>query len=127
LLVTKPRPAVRRLGLAAVRKIGALAIADEEEITQHLHVVALAAFAEEIREGHAQMLAEEIEHGGFDRRERMDGRSQIERLQAASSRVAFAEAAADFGHHRIAAADGLPDHERSAILERLADLLAARN
>ena len=74
------------------------------------------------------MLAEQVEQRRFDRGHRVDGRAQVEGLQAAAAGVAVGELLL----HRAAAmpcsvADRLADHERPRVLERLPDLLAARH
>ena len=124
-LVAKAQPCVVGAGLAGIRKVGLGAVADEEQVAQHLHRVALLALAEQLRDGHAQMLSEQIEQRRLDRGHRMDRRAQVERLLSAPPAVAIGEGVMQPLQQRTVAADRLADDEGRCILERLADLLAA--
>ncbi len=87
----------------------------------------MLAFAEQGRYRHAQMLAEQIEQCRFERGHGVDGRAQIEGLQAAAARVAVGELRARLVEHRLQIADRLADHERTGIVDGLANALAAGN
>ncbi len=53
-------PVATRIIFTGIRQIGFLSIANIEEITQHLHFVSLLTFAQQRRDGNAQMLAQQI-------------------------------------------------------------------
>ena len=57
------------------------AVADVEQVAEHLDRVALLAFAEQRGDRHAEVLAEQVEQRGFDRRDRVDRGAQVEGLQ----------------------------------------------
>ena len=58
----------------------------------------------------------------------MDGRAQVEGLQAAAAGIAVGELRRGSSCRMLVSAPiGLADHEVARILERLADLLAARH
>ena len=92
--MAQAQPVVLRIGLAGVRQVGLRAVADEEQVAQHLHRVALLALAEQRRHRHAEMLALQIEQRRFDRRHGVDGGAQIEGLQTATAGVAVCETGA---------------------------------
>ena len=73
-------------------EVGALAVADEEKVAQHLDAVALLALAEQLRDRQAEVLAEEVEHRRLDRGHGVDGGAQVEGLQAAPAGIAVGEA-----------------------------------
>ena len=127
LFVAQPRPVVLGVRLFAIGKIGLAAVADIEQIAEHLDTVALLALAEQGGDRHAEELAEQIEHRGFDGGDHVDGGAQVEGLQAAAAGVAIGELAPDGVEHRLPCPDGPADDESPRILERLADLLAARH
>jgi hypothetical protein len=60
-------------------------VADEEQVAEHLDRVALLAFAEQRRDRHAEVLAEQVEQRRFDRGHGVDRRAQVEGLQAAAA------------------------------------------
>jgi hypothetical protein len=65
--VAQPVPAVAFA--AIVGQVGALAVADVEQIGQHGDVAALLAVAEQFAQRHAEVLAEQVEQGGLHRRD----------------------------------------------------------
>ena len=78
------------------------------------------AFAEQRRHRYAEVLAEQVEQRGLDRRDRVDRRAQIERLLAAAAAVAVGEGLLHRLQHPL-----VRDDQRRGILQRAADLLAA--
>ncbi|OBQ38969.1 MAG: hypothetical protein AN484_23750 [Aphanizomenon flos-aquae WA102] len=81
-------PGVRRAGFVAIAEGRLATVSDEEQVAEHLDFGALLALAEKRRDGLALELAEEVEQGGFDRRDGVDGHAQVESLQAAAASVA---------------------------------------
>ena len=63
----------------------------------------------------------------LDGRDGMDGGAQVEGLQAAAAGVAVGEARCIALQHRLQLADRLADDQLARVLQRLADLLAARH
>ena len=55
-------------------KVRAAAVAHVEEVAQHLDAIALPALAQQVRDGHAEELAQEVEHRGLHRRHGVDRR-----------------------------------------------------
>ncbi|MOA05746.1 hypothetical protein D3C78_1253560 [compost metagenome] len=73
LLVAHAEPGVVGVGLVAVAEVGLAAVADEEQVAEHLHLVALLAFAEQGGDRHAEVLAEQVEQRRLQCGDRMDG------------------------------------------------------
>ena len=82
-------------------------------------------FAEQGGDGLALELAEKVEEGGFDSRDRVDGNAQVEGMQATATGVAVGEGRADLREQLRVAGDLLADEQRRGVFDRLADLLAA--
>jgi hypothetical protein len=57
LLVAQPQPVVGGAGIAGIRQVGPRLVADVEEIAEHLHRLALLAFAEQRRHRNVEVLA----------------------------------------------------------------------
>src|SRR5581483_5425695 len=126
-LVTQPTPVVAGAALCEIGEVGFPAIADIKQIAQHLDGVALSSIAEERGNGHAQMLSQEIEQGRLCRRDRMNRDPQIEGLRSAARAVPIAKLRAYSGQQGIVSANGAVEKEGSGLLQRLADLLTARD
>ncbi len=124
-LVAEAMPGVRRAGFVAVAEGRLATVADEEQVSEHLDLGALLAFAEERRDGLALELTEEVEQGGFDRGDGVDGHAQVEGLQAATTGVTIREGRADGGEQLFVGGDLPADQHGRGILDGLADLLAA--
>jgi hypothetical protein len=71
-------------------------------------------------------LTEQVEQRGFQRGNGVDSHAQIESLQAAPLRVPLGEASAHRVEDSLVVPDGLSNHERACVLERLTNALAAR-
>ena len=113
------------VGRRPVRQIGLGAVADEEQVAERLHPVALLAVAEQRRHRHVEVLAEQIEQGGLDGGHRVHRDAQVERLRPASAGVAVAERAAHVVEHGAVVADAAAGDDRPRILQRAPDRLAA--
>ncbi|MNN26055.1 hypothetical protein D3C81_1395500 [compost metagenome] len=87
----------------------------------------MLAFAEQRGHGHLQVLAEQVEHCRLDRRHGMDRDAQIEGLQAAATGVPVRKRRTHLVQHGLVLADRLAHHQRTCILQRLADALPARH
>ncbi len=124
LLVPQAEPAVAGLRLP-VGEVGAAAVADVEQVAQHLHGVPLLALAQQRGHRHVEVLAEKVEEGGFHRRHRVDGDSQVEGLEAAPAGIPVREAAPHRGEHPVPGAERLADHEVAGLLQHATDALAA--
>ena len=60
-------------GFAAdIVELALAAVADEEEIAERLDALTLLAFAEQRRDRQVEVLAEQVEQRGFNRRDRME-------------------------------------------------------
>ena len=127
LLMAQPQPILFRIRRADVRQIRFLPVADVKQISEHLDRTALLSFAEQRRQRHFQKLPQQIEQRALNRRDRVNGCSQIIRLNPAPARIAISEFFAHSIEHRIISADGFSDNERPRVLERLPDFFAARN
>ncbi len=75
----------RRPGRCAYGRSVLRAVADVEQVAEHLDRVALLAFAEQRRDRHVEVLAEQVEQRRLDRRDGVDGDAQVEGLQAAAA------------------------------------------
>ena len=94
LLVADAQPVVGVGGLVGggpVGQVGLGAVADEEQVAQRLHAVALLALAEQRRDRHLEVLAEQVEQRRLDRGHRVHGDPQVEGLRAAAAGVAVGE------------------------------------
>ncbi|MNT04376.1 hypothetical protein D3C72_1389520 [compost metagenome] len=127
LFVAQAEPVVVGARVGLVRQVGLRAVAHVEEVAEHLHRIALLAFAEQRGHGHAQVLAQQVEQRGFGGGHGVDGHAQVEGLQAAPAAVARGKGAAHAVEHGVVVADGLAHDEVARVFERLADLLAARH
>ena len=87
-LMPQPQPRVVRLRLAAIRQVGLRPIADKEQIAQHIDARPLLPFPQQRRHRQPEKLPQQIEQRRFNRRHRMDGGAQIERLQPAPFAIA---------------------------------------
>ncbi|MCY1416811.1 hypothetical protein D9M71_323280 [compost metagenome] len=125
LFMAQAEPVVLAVGFVAVGQVGLLAVADVEQVTEHLHRIALLPLAQQCRHRHVQVLAEQVEQRRLDGRHRMHGNAQVEGLQATASRVAVGEGLAHGIEHALVVADRLADHQAAGIFQGLADLLAA--
>ena len=127
LLVAQPQPVDRRVGSLAIGQIGLVAVADEEQIAQHLHRVALLAFAQQRRHRHAEIWPSRSSSAASSAVTAwmVVRRSKVCRPRPPASRSANAVRTAL--RILLQVADRLADHERPRVFERLADLLAARH
>jgi len=96
--VAHPAPSVVGIGFAVVVQAGLGTVTDKEQVTPHFDRLALLAFAQQSRHGHAQVLARQVEQCRLDGGHGMDGGVQIEGLQPAP--------AAQVEQHEIAPGDG---------------------
>ncbi|MNF78565.1 hypothetical protein D3C84_607530 [compost metagenome] len=120
-LVAHAEPGVVGIGFVAIAQVGLLAVADKEQVTEHLHRVALLAFAEQGRHRHAEVLAEQVEQRRLQGGDRMDGDAQVEGLQAAAAGVAVGEGLAHPVEQAVVVANGLPHQQGPGIFQGLAD------
>ena len=123
--MAQAQPVVGGIRRGGVGQLGLRAVADVEEIAQHVHGLALLPFAEQGRDRHAEKLAEQVEQRGFDGGDGVNGGAQIEGLQAAAAGVAIGKAPADAVQNIVVGGDRLADHQRPRVFQRLADALAA--
>ena len=72
-------------------------------------------------------MAEEIEEGGLNGGDGVDGGAEVEGLQAASGFVAVGELMTDGVEDGVVVRDGLVEDERDGFFEDAADLFAARD
>ena len=81
--------------------------------------------AEQIRDRHADMLAQQVEHRRLDRGLGVDRRAQVKGLQTPPARIARGKGAAHLSHHTGMSAEGAAHDQPPRILQRLPDRLAA--
>ncbi len=112
------KPIVSRIFFADVREIGLSSIAHIEEISEHLHFVALLTFSEQRRNGNFEMLPQEIQERRFDRGTSVNRDPQIECLQTAPAGVPICKRAANGAKYLVIPANALPDKKRLCIFER---------
>ena len=72
-------------------------------------------------------LPQEVEQGGLDGRDGMDRHAQVKGLEAATAGIAVGEGCTHLSQQRRVVGDGLTEQEGRRILDRLPDLLAARD
>ncbi len=125
--VAHAEPGVVGARVFGIGQIGLVPVADVEQIAEHLHRVALLAFAEQCGHRHVEVLAEQVEQRRFDRRDRMDGGAQVEGLQPAAATVAVGEGLLHLLQQALVRTQRLADDQRGRVFQRLADLLAARH
>ena len=116
---------VAGFGFAPVGQVGLSPVGHVEQVAQHLHLLALLALAQQGAHRHLQVLAQQVEQGRFDRGDSVDRGAQVEGLLAAAAGVAVGEAGAHLVEDGLQVADGAALDQRTRILQRLADLLAA--
>ena len=90
--MAQAQPVIAGRGRLDVRQVGLAPVADIEEIPQHRHLAALDAIAEQRRDRHLEILAEQVEQRGFERGHRMHGGAQVEGLFPAAAGIAICEA-----------------------------------
>src|SRR6185312_6410554 len=87
--MTQPQPGIIGVIVAGVGEVCLRAIADEEQVSQDIDAAALLAQQCSYRK--ADELTDKIQQRRFNRRYRVNGCSQIERLHAPPTRVAVRE------------------------------------
>jgi hypothetical protein len=117
----------RFVGRRAVSQVGSGAVPDEEQVSQRLHPAALLAVAEQGRDGHAEILAEQVQQRGFHRGDGMHGDPQVEGLGTAATGVAAGELAADITEHGVVIPDAAAFDQRAGLLQRVLDGGPARH
>ena len=125
-LVAQRGPGVA-LGIAAIGQLASPPVADVEQVAEHRHALALPAFAEQGRDRHAEMLAEQIEQGALEAGDGVDGGAQVEGLQAAAAGVAIGEAPLHLREQLAQLAERTADQQRLGIGHDLRDRRAARH
>ena len=73
------------------------------------------------------MLAQQIQHCGFNPGHHVDGGSQIEGLQPPATRIAVGKGVAHGVEDIFVLTQRFAHHQRNGVLQRVADLLPARN
>ena len=125
LFVAQAEPVVAGARVGGVRQVGLFAVANVEEVAQHLHGIALLAFAQQCGHGHIQVLAQQVEQGRFHRRHGMDGRAQVKGLQAPATGIPVSKLLLHALQHPLVGANGLAHHQLAGVFQRLANLFAA--
>ena len=125
--MAQAQPIVLRIRLARIGQVGLGAVADVEQVAEHLHGVALLALAEQRRHRNAQVLALQVQQRGLHRGHRMDGGAQVESLLPAAAGVTVGELRAHGIQDRLQVAYGLAFDQCARVFQRLPDLLAARH
>ena len=126
-IVANTKPVVVCAGIAHVIQVSLAPIAHVKQIAQHLHTIALLAFAEQGRHGHIQVLAEQVKQRRLNCGNRMNGGAQVKRLLAAATDVKVGELLLHLLQDALVRADGLAHNQRTCVVQRLANLLAARH
>ena len=138
-LVAQPKPVVTGAGTArgvAIRQAGGASVADVEQIAEHGNRLALLAVAKQRRDGHAEVLAEQVEQGALEPGHGVDRGPQVEGLLPATADIAVGEAPLHFGQQLLLPTERLvreqagrvDDHRRDGRAAGcLADAGAARS
>ena len=127
LFVPQAAPGVVGARFARIGQARLLLVADEEQVAQHLHRIALLAFAQQRGHRHFQVLAQQVQQRRLHRRHGVNGGAQVEGLQPAPAGVAVGEAGLQLLQHLLVRPDRLAHHQGARVLQRLADLLAPRH
>ena len=126
-IVTHTIPVAFFVRLALVRQRGEFAVADKEQVAEHFHFAALLAVAQQGGDIDAKMLAQQIQHRGFNARDHMDSGAQIKRLQTTATRITIGKGRTHASQHIFVLAQRFTHHQRNGVLQRFTDLLPARD
>ena len=128
LLVPQSVPVVGRVGVGQVVEVGLRAIADVEQVAEHLDRVPLLALgAEQGRDRQVEELAQQVEQGRLHRGDHVDRGAQVERLQTTPGGVAVGEGGADLLQDLAVVGHLGAEQDGFAVAQRLGDLLPARH
>ena len=108
-LVAEKMPSMGGAGFVAIAERSLTAVTDEEEVTEHLDLGTLLAFAEQRGDRLRLELTEEIEQGGLDRRDSVNRHAEVKGLQAAATGVAVGEGGADRREELFVVSDFFPN------------------
>ena len=111
------------VGRGLVGEVGLGAVADEEQISQRLHAVALLPVAEKCGDRNLEMLAQQVQQRRLDSGHRVHGDAQVERLGAAAAGVAVGKRTPHVVEDGVVIADAAAGHDRAGVLEGAADRL----
>ena len=141
-LATHPLPTRRRAGSGRIRQVGPAAIADIEQISQHLHRIALLTSAKQGANRQPHVLTYQIQQRCFDRGDDVV-RTQVDLMRLAehrglgrrrhlvhdglAPRRRARQRGTDGVADRVVVADWPANHKRDSAFQRLADPLAARD
>ena len=125
--MTQAHPVVFRIGSLQIGQVGLVAVADVEQIPEHLHRGPLLAFAQQRGNRHFQEFPQEIEQCRLQCRHGMDRDTQIKGLQAPPSGIPVRKTPAHRVEDIVVAADGLADDKGFRILQCFPDTLAPGN
>ncbi|RMW13823.1 hypothetical protein ALP03_00918 [Pseudomonas amygdali pv. tabaci] len=125
--MTNAEPVIIGVGLAAVGQVGFALVADIKQVAEHLDLITLLTFAQQCSNRYVQVLTKQVEQGGFQRGDSVNGNAQVEGLQAAAARIAIGEGFACRIEDLLVSADAAADHQRACVFQRLADQLATRH
>src|SRR5262249_56336311 len=103
------------------------AIANKEQIAERCHLLALLSLAQQRRHRHAEELPQQVEERGFQGRDRVNGRAQIEGLLPTSAAIPGGKGTAHAGKDVVVSAERLPQQQRLGVLDGLANGVAARD
>ena len=108
--MTQAEPLIVGVGLVAVGQVGGVAIPHIEQVAEHLHRIALLAFAKQGGHRHFEKLAQQVEQRGLHGGDGVDGDAQVEGLQAATRAVSGRKGAAHLVEDALVLANRLADH-----------------
>jgi hypothetical protein len=123
--VPDPVPVHGRAGFAYVLQVGAVGVADVEEVAEDPYGIALLPVAQERGDGHLQVLREEIQKRRLDGGDRVHGGAQVEGLAASATTVAVRESVADGPQDALVVAHARAHDEGFGVPQGPRDLLAA--
>ena len=127
LFMAQAIPVALLIRLALVRQRGQLAVADEEQVAQHLNFCALLPITQQGGDVNAQMLTQQIEHRRFNTGHHVNSGAQVEGLQTAATRVTVGKFVTYGVKNVFIGAEGLPHHQRDRLFQCFTDLLATRD
>ena len=127
LLAAQAAPRVGVVVVVDVGQVGLLAIADIEEVAKEAHGLADLTVPEQRRDGHAHVLAQDVEQRRLDGSLDVHGGAQVEGLVTTAARVERGVLVVDGLHDVLIVADGLANDERLDLVQDLDDLVVAGN
>src|SRR3954454_23588056 len=91
LLIAKMQPFIALFTAIAIGEAGPVLVADEEQISEHIHALALLSVAEKRAHRQFQVLSKQVNQRAFNGRSRVNCHALIECLRAPSRCIAISK------------------------------------